>query len=322
MSTITAALPLTTTFVPPSTCISDTYLASSGCTTGTCNGLWMNLGPGPQATGACLPSGYSPYSYYSPGVCPSGYSIAYSSVGSGENPETFATCCPSSYTARTEIPASESGTAWYTYEQCYWQPTAGATIYEYTYYDLGSSWISATSTMDTSGMVNAYGVSIRFRDSPSTTSATSTSSSGIAEETQGKPKAAAKSSSTFDGAFATGFNAANEHPNSSSSGLSTGAKAGIGVGVAVAAVAVIAGLVWFCLVRKRRGAVATDKWQPAELEPAQRRQAELADSEPSVMTEYHGAASEPSAGTEYQGAFKPPQHRMPVELDAGVYYEK
>lgn len=95
MSTITAALPLTTTFVPPSTCISDTYLASSGCTAGECAGLWMNLGPGPQYTGACLPSGYSPYSYYSPGVCPLGYSIAYSSVGSGDDPETFATCCPS-----------------------------------------------------------------------------------------------------------------------------------------------------------------------------------------------------------------------------------
>jgi hypothetical protein len=95
MSTITAALPLTTTFVPPSTCISDTYLASSGCTAGECDGLWMNLGPGPQSTGACLPSGWSPYSYYSPGICPSGYSIAYSSVGSGDDPETFATCCPS-----------------------------------------------------------------------------------------------------------------------------------------------------------------------------------------------------------------------------------
>ncbi|KAJ5619838.1 hypothetical protein N7510_003822 [Penicillium lagena] len=308
MSRITAALPLTTTFVPPSTCISDTYLASSGCTTGICDGLWMNLGPGPQSTGACLPSSWSPYSYYSPGVCPSGYSIAYSSVGSGDDPETFATCCPSSYTARTAIPGSESGTAWYTSEQCYWQPTAGATIYEYTYFDQGGSWFSGTSTMDTSGMINAYGVSIRFRSSPSTTSATSTSSSsGLAQETQAKPKAAPKSSSS-EGAFATGFNAANEHPNSSSSGLSTGAKAGIGVGVAVAAVAVIAGLVWFCMTRKRRGAVAKDKWQPADLEPAQRRQAELAASSPSLMTEYHGA-------------FKP-QHRMPVELDSEVYYEK
>lgn len=184
-------------------------------------------------------------------------------------------------------------------------------------------------------MVNAYGVSIRFRNSPSTTSATSTSStSALTEETQAKPKAGAKSSSNFQGALATGVNAANNHPNSSSSGLSTGAKAGIGVGVAVAAVAVIAGLVWFFMMRKRRGAVAEDKWQPpAESEPPQHRQAELADSEPSVGTEYHGAfkpprpqqaelaASEPSLGSEYHGAFKP-QQRLPAELDGAVYYEK
>ncbi|KAI1027400.1 hypothetical protein LB505_005988 [Fusarium chuoi] len=45
----------------------------------------------------------------------------------------------------------------------------------------------------------------------------------------------------------------NSSSNSNDGGLSTGAKAGIGAGVGVAGLAVLAGLVWFCL-RKRRNA--------------------------------------------------------------------
>ena len=173
-------------------------------------------------------------------------------------------------------------------------------------------------------MVNAYGVSIRFRNTPATTSSTS----APADETKAKAKPT-KSSSTSE----NGLNAGNAHSDSSSSGLSTGAKAGIGVGVAVGAIALIAGLVWFLMVRKRRAAAAAAAApgakdnaldgppQPAELEPEHYQQAELSSTSPSVAASYHPVGTDYSGSTEYHGAFRP-QNKMPVELDAGVYYEK
>jgi hypothetical protein len=176
-------------------------------------------------------------------------------------------------------------------------------------------------------MVNAYGVSIRFRNTPATTSSTS----APADETKAKAKPT-KSSSAFENGLNAANNAGNAHSNSSSSGLSTGAKAGIGVGVAVGAIALIAGLVWFLMVRKRRAAAAAaapgakdnaldGPPQPAELEPEHHQQAELSSTSPSVAASYHPVGTDYSGSTEYHGAFRP-QNKMPVELDAGVYYEK
>lgn len=54
-----------------------------------------------------------------------------------------------------------------------------------------------------------------------------------------------------DGILASGVT-----ESSSSSGLSTGAKAGIGAGVALGACVVIGGLLWFCIVHRRRARAA------------------------------------------------------------------
>ncbi|RAL03860.1 uncharacterized protein BO80DRAFT_442435 [Aspergillus ibericus CBS 121593] len=87
MTTAATPLPLTTTFTPPSTCLHNEWLVSSSTKT------WMNLGP--AHTAECLPSGWQISSYYSPGLCPSGYQIAASGiVYDGTVTETAATCCP------------------------------------------------------------------------------------------------------------------------------------------------------------------------------------------------------------------------------------
>src|SRR3569833_350492 len=81
--------PLTTTFVAPTTRVSSfahIYVSVDG-------GVYA----GPFSTGACLPSSYdNPRSnFYSPGICPSGFTPACSwTTALGSATETAVTCCP------------------------------------------------------------------------------------------------------------------------------------------------------------------------------------------------------------------------------------
>jgi hypothetical protein len=78
---------LTTTFTPSSSCLNELWRAISDSST------WMRLGP--HDTADCLPSGWSPNTYYSPGVCPSGWLMAYSeTVIVSSSTQTVGTCCP------------------------------------------------------------------------------------------------------------------------------------------------------------------------------------------------------------------------------------
>jgi hypothetical protein len=95
--------PLTTLFVPPNSCLTDVYWYSftSGQTPQVL-GTGIGVGsPGQHYLGlpgssGCLPTGWAPCDYYSPGICPGGYTIACSSSHSvgGTVTETVATCCP------------------------------------------------------------------------------------------------------------------------------------------------------------------------------------------------------------------------------------
>ncbi|KGO46083.1 hypothetical protein PEX1_106110 [Penicillium expansum] len=102
--TSTSPPALTTTFTPPPSCTTDTWMIenlsgtdyyTTTVTTGL-TGWWLNLGPTDWST--CLPSGYVQATdfYYSPGICPSGYWTAFQSAytSNGEAAETHATCCP------------------------------------------------------------------------------------------------------------------------------------------------------------------------------------------------------------------------------------
>jgi hypothetical protein len=76
---------LITTFVPPASCLSDVY---------DINGL---LSLGPPDTSHCYPYGWASSIYYSPGICPQGYTTLSASLNflnSSSTTETIATCCP------------------------------------------------------------------------------------------------------------------------------------------------------------------------------------------------------------------------------------
>jgi len=76
---------LTTTFAPAPSCTADFYT----------EGIYYSIG-GPSPS-QCFPSGWASLSqYFSPGVCPEGYTQACSKmvVTGGTKIETQATCCP------------------------------------------------------------------------------------------------------------------------------------------------------------------------------------------------------------------------------------
>ena len=82
-----APIALTTTFTPSSSCLDELWRAISD------NWTWMRLGP--TDTADCLPSGWSSHTYYSPGVCPSGWHMAYSeTVIVSSSTQIVGTCCP------------------------------------------------------------------------------------------------------------------------------------------------------------------------------------------------------------------------------------
>jgi hypothetical protein len=83
-------LALTTTFVPPPSCLTGVYLYESQSSIS-----YYSLGP--PDTSDCFPSGWEPVTtaYFSPGVCPLGYNIACTNYNSTDTlNETIATCCP------------------------------------------------------------------------------------------------------------------------------------------------------------------------------------------------------------------------------------
>lgn len=84
--------PLTTSFTMAASCSQDLnsfYSVAVG-------GLYYLAQGAPDMT-TCFPSGYGRYEqdYYSPGVCPDGYTVACASRNAiGSLTETVQTCCP------------------------------------------------------------------------------------------------------------------------------------------------------------------------------------------------------------------------------------
>jgi hypothetical protein len=91
---------LTTTFTPSPSCLTDIYKfnASSAVTVSGQLSSLVYIQLGPTSTSDCVPSSFAPSgAYYSPGICPSGYTQACKGiVTSGTVTETQATCCPRS----------------------------------------------------------------------------------------------------------------------------------------------------------------------------------------------------------------------------------
>lgn len=89
-TTSSSVLPLTTRFNPPDSCLNSTPTLLVTLNTGT----GYRYHQGPTETAGCFPDGWSPTSYFSPGLCPSSYTIAHKSeVSIGAATETHAICC-------------------------------------------------------------------------------------------------------------------------------------------------------------------------------------------------------------------------------------
>ncbi|KAI1120101.1 hypothetical protein F5Y10DRAFT_290307 [Nemania abortiva] len=232
--------PLTTTFTPIGPDCSSTFIGNNGINE------WIQYGVGAAASLPCLPSGFVPSDpyYYSPGLCPSGYTsacFAQISLPTRSASETQATCCPSSYTCREDRGEDPFGCL-----SCF-IGTLTFAVSTFTFFldSAGmTTQISAgtTTTVRTDDCIRAYGpvVHIVAGDIQSITSPTS------------DPSITSFSTNYARTATATGPTTSwvGEDINTTR-GLGAGAAAGIGVGSGLAAI-FVAGFVVFFLRRRRR----------------------------------------------------------------------
>ncbi|KAJ5692481.1 hypothetical protein N7462_001904 [Penicillium macrosclerotiorum] len=246
-STSTANIPLTTQFVPPSSCES-VHWVSSDCQLSTCLGIYNIVR---DTATDCYPSGWAKTATtFSPGlICPSGYSIALqsSSVLGAALTETYGTCCPSGFEVVTE-----NREAWYSLEPCVMtshDPTA------ITYTVLGVTPTTTTTITYSTPIIHAIPVGLVWQSSDlSSASTAALTAASTAASTDASTAASTAASATTNTAVATSSlsDSAADSSAGSNSGLTTGAKAGVGVGVSIGVI-LIAVLCWigFCVRRKR-----------------------------------------------------------------------
>jgi LPXTG-motif cell wall-anchored protein len=273
---------LTTTFTPPSPCLSTYYFDAIGASV---------LGP-ESGYASCFPSGWAQGSsnYFSPGVCPSGYVTACSSFNTlASGLETVITCCPRYGNSRFMLVVacsyclnSISGYSciishtdsvfyqWWNTYSCGSPVSAGqlsTTIQEYS-----SSSLIGLFTPTGVGGVNAFSVQVRFQSSDFPTSTKTSATPPTVTVTTTAP--------------------------SQPQGLSTGAQAGIGVAVAIVVLALLL-LGAFLYFRRRR------QRQPALTEP------------PRSDYDTHGLYTKPELEADDVPKNKPPAAEPQIaELDA------
>src|SRR5450756_1798710 len=97
--------PLTTTFTPPPPCFSQLTSYYWKISTSVYPvSAWYSGGPDPGVrTDSCYPSSFATIDYFSPGICPQGYTSGCVSTSSFSSiTETHAICCPSSWFCATD----------------------------------------------------------------------------------------------------------------------------------------------------------------------------------------------------------------------------
>ncbi|GAB1320000.1 Mid2 domain-containing protein [Madurella fahalii] len=299
---------LTTVFTPPADCASSTGIHVVGC--GDRCAWWAE---GPLGAAHCYPTSYNPSlnHYYSPGICPSGYTAACTSLRSiAQVTETIQTCCPTAlgYHYRCVRPTWP------------WQSSLGCTVY---FADATStfSFPTVTSIRDGSTVVRstartevgigAYGVEIRFQSTdfaPRATTISSSSSTGTdAAATTGSPTLSTTPQTSIPTSAGSGPNSGGSSSSSGvnsepSGGLPVAAQAGIGVGVGIFGVlCILCAVLWFRYLKRQERAFQELQARslPYHTGPAEGWKAEPA---PVHITQYYPAELDP-------------QHqRPPVEL--------
>ncbi|KAI1267305.1 hypothetical protein F5Y18DRAFT_334878 [Xylariaceae sp. FL1019] len=181
LGTVTSIFPepaLTATFIPPASCLAKSAFWYITRDTGD---LYLQGPRGAQSS--CFPPSFnpSPTAYYSPGVCPAGYSAACSwERVAGTTIESHFTCCPSyASTTFTCGDANSAENAWDATLACVSMFTTPITL------SVGVKTLSGTSATPASGpatvtplsgktgTVHAYGFHIAHSGLPVTSSSAS-----------------------------------------------------------------------------------------------------------------------------------------------------
>lgn len=252
MATTTFAA-LTTVFTPPSSCLERTYtLAPTGSDytdeDGSPGGIFTAYrGYSSECfpTQATLSDGYV---LFSPGVCPSAYSIATQWLD--ESSATYAYCCP------WYMHASDSF-----YDCGSFPETTSMDIIGY-----GKSIATAGYAFDTPIMIAWQSSDLSLFEHHPTAVGTWNSATGIPSPASATNTAIP--SVTEGSHFINLTSSAAESENSPAAtnpetGLSTGAKAGIGVGISLG-VFLITALIAFLLWKRRKGKKQIEPEMPAE----------------------------------------------------------
>ncbi|KAI8950655.1 hypothetical protein F4801DRAFT_547891 [Xylaria longipes] len=237
--------PLTTTFTPIGPDCTSTFLGKNQG-----NG-WVQYGAGPDASSACLPShfnSFDPY-FYSPGICPLGYTTACFSetyLSTRTEFETQATCCPTSYICRTsrghDVFACIS-------------PFDGPRTFDVSFFSLLTDSVGSTTSIIPGttqevwpdNYIFAYGLVVHAASN----NIISTSTSSDGNTSTGTPANSVPNStqSSYSGMTAT---TPADSSRNQSPGLSQGAVAGIAVGSTLAGVLLIGTIVALFLRRRQR----------------------------------------------------------------------
>jgi len=253
MATPTSAgTPLTTTFTPPASCLSQLYWSYEGA---------FQLGPGTE----CIPSGPEPtlHSYFSPGLyCPESWTVAcQSEVTLGAVTETRAQCCPradgiesfsfSSFSCNS-VSAAESSSykSWYESLGCTMNLGTLASQGYVNVVATGGTPYTTSVLFDSDGGLNAYSVQIAWQasDLVSETSALGSSITGSTATTT--------TSTSTQSQITTAIPSASSDPapngRAKSHGLSKAATIAIGVSVPVVVLLAVAGGLLFSRRRMAR----------------------------------------------------------------------
>ncbi|KAK4443365.1 Gag poly protein, partial [Podospora aff. communis PSN243] len=167
---MTLIAPLTTTFTPPPHCTSSAGLHISEWKPSPAQGLWYAVGPLQSPPHfPCFPPSYNPttQNYYSPGLCPSGYTPACTSRNTiASLTETIYTCCPTAQ-GFTFSCISDAPFSWMSTLACdvwlYGEGGTGMMTFEgVTFVDLeGRTKVTRTERSEVG--IGAHGVEVRFQ---------------------------------------------------------------------------------------------------------------------------------------------------------------
>ncbi|KAI1377988.1 hypothetical protein F4677DRAFT_32095 [Hypoxylon crocopeplum] len=262
--------PLTTTFVPSGTGCQSIHL-------GTNAGVyWLQYGTGDE----CVPSDYSALEgyYYSPGICPQGYTYACrAGVGPTSSSITAATCCPSEYACQTRVQtdpnacksimASDSSYVVDVFSEIdTWSSNLGTTT---TFYQSGApvyarGFVVLRDANDVEWFTSTAMSTITTTSTP--IAATSASTPGASVNTAGAVTPAA---SNMDSSGSSMVSAQTDSPSSTTvyttSSLSTGAKLGLGLGVPFGILVVVGAVAVAYLLGRRKGHSAHESPGPSAI---------------------------------------------------------